>query len=215
MKTLAILLLALAACAGLAPAARAVDFTADIVRTMDGQPTPGGKAKAAVMGGKMRMETAIEGQQQIMISDPAAGKVLMIMPSMNSYIEMALDPARMGPEALKDSAGDLGQWRTLGRETLDGWDCEKRVFEFKDKSKGDVTAWFADKLGHPIKSVMKEGSSTMVMEYKNIKTGPVDAALFTVPAGCQKMSIPGMGSGMGQGYGPGSPPSGKGKKPGM
>ncbi|WP_243357934.1 DUF4412 domain-containing protein [Fundidesulfovibrio terrae] len=214
MKPLWSLLSALALCLGLSLAAQAAEFSADIVRTMDGKPTLGGAGKTYVKDDKIRMETTAEGHRQVMITNPAAGKAYMLMPSTLSYIEMPLDPSRMGPEALKEGREDLGQWRTVGRETVDGWDCEKRVFEFKDKSKGEMTAWFADKLGHPIKSIVKEGSTTMTMEYKNIKTGPVDPALFSVPAGYQRLAIPGMGPGMGQGMGQGMP-GGKGPKPGM
>jgi hypothetical protein len=203
MKPLWSLLTALVFCLGLACAAQAAEFSADIVRTVDGKPTLGGAGKAYVKDDKMRMETTEGGHRQVMITNPSAGKAYMLMPSALAYIEMSLDPSRMGPEAMKEDSSELGQWRSLGRETIDGWDCEKRVFEFKDKTKGEMTAWFSDKLGYPIKSVVKDGSMSMTMEYKNIKTGPVDPALFTVPSGYQRMAIPGMGPGMGQNMKPG------------
>jgi hypothetical protein len=205
MKPLLSLASALILCLGLALAAHAAEFSADIVRTGAGMPASTGKAY--VKGDKIRMETTMYGNTQVTITDPAAKKAYMIQPAQMMYVEMALDPSRMGPEAMKDGQSDLGQWKTVGKETVDGWECEKRVFEFKDKSKGEMTSWFADKLGHPVKSVVKDGSMTMTMEYKNIKTGNVDASLFTVPAGYQKMTMPGMG-------GQGTPP-GKGGKPGM
>lgn len=205
MKALVRLSYALVLCLGLALAAHAAEFSADIVRTGAGMPPSTGKAY--IKADKIRMETTMQGNTQVTITDPAAKKVYMVMPDQKMYMEMALDPSRMGPEAMKDGSSDLGQWKTVGKETVDGWECEKRVFEFKDKSKGEMTAWFADKLGHPVKSVVKEGSMNMTMEYKNIKTGNVDPQLFTVPTGYQKMTMPNMG---GQGM-----PPGKGGKPGM
>ena len=156
------------------------------------------------------MEASVNGQQQVMITDPTAGKVYMMLPAAKRCMEMNVDPSQMGPEALKNGRNDLGQWRTVGHESLDGWDCEKRVFDFKDKSKGDMTAWFADKLGYPIKSEVTEKGKTMSMEYKNIKTGTVDASLFSVPGDYQKMTMPAMNPGMKPGA-----PSGKGTQPGM
>jgi len=212
MKPLLGLALALAMLFTVVDGARAAEFSADIVRTADGQAMPGGKAYIA--NGKIRMETSMGGQDQVMITDLAAGKAYMLQPSAKLCMEMALDPRRAGPEALKDGASDLGQWRTVGRETVDGFECEKRVFDYKNPSGGEMTAWFADKLGHPIKSVVKEGGRTMTMEYKNIKTGAQSAELFSVPAGYQRMSMPGMGAGAPAGK-TGMPGQMPGQKPGQ
>lgn len=199
-----------------APAVQAADFTADMVQTMNGKPAMNGKA--SIKEGRMRMDVSMEGQRQIVITDPAAGKVLMLMPEAQMYMEMKMDPAQMGAAALQEGKTEEGQWRVLGRESLDGWECEKRAFDYKDKSKGELTAWFADKLGYPIRTVYKSGADTMTMEFRNIRQGAVDASLFTVPAGYQRMNMPGMGQGMPPGMAPGKNPGmgqGMGKKPPM
>jgi len=194
----------------------ASEFTADMLQTMNGK--PGMSGKAAVNDARMRMDVTMEGQRQVVITDPAAGKVLMLMPDARMYMEMKLDPAQMGAAAIREGNTNEGQWRSIGRETLDGWECEMKAFEFKDKSKGELTAWFAEKLGYPIRTVYKSGGETMIMEFRNIKQGAVDPSQFAVPAGYQRLSMPDMGQGMPPGMPPGKNPGmgqGMGKKPPM
>ena len=112
------------------------------------------------------------------------------------FTEMKTDPEHAGTAAMKSGGSEDGRWRALGRETLDGWECEKRAFDYKDKSRGELAARFADKLGYPIKTVYKKGADTMTMESKDIKPGDVDPSLFIVPAGYQRMSMPGMSQGV-------------------
>lgn len=201
MNRLMRILIVLALCLGAAAAAFAAEFSADVVQTMGGQQMPGGKAY--VKDNKIRMERSMAGHSQVTIMDASEAKVVMLQPEAKTYMEIRQDPAKMGAAALKEDKNDYGQWRAVGTETVDGWDCEKRVFDYKDKSLGELTAWFAVKLGYPIKTVHKGEMGLMTMEYKNIKAGNVDPALFTVPAGYQKMAMPAMGGMM------------PGKKPGM
>lgn len=195
-------LLALAVLAlGLAQAAAAADFTADISRSVNGQPQGGGKI--FVRGAAMRMETILGGARQVMITDTDTGKAYLLQPGTMRYMEIPLDPASMGPEALKDGSTDLGRWRVLATETVNGWECEKRVFDFKDGGgQGEMTAWFALKLGHPIKSLVKDGENTLSTEYKNIHQTDMDPGLFTIPRGYEKLVMPAAPGAVGQGRKP-------------
>lgn len=202
LRVVAALLLA----ASIAVPALAADFTADMTQTLNGQPLLSGKA--SVKDGKVRMESTVQGVSQVVISDPVKGRMIMLQPQTRMYMETRVDPAKLAPETMSGKPSELGQWRVLGRETLDGWECEKRVFDFKDKSQGEMTGWFALKLDYPIKTVFVSGKETMAVEYKNISQKPLDNQLFEVPQGYQRMNIPDMG----QRPGPGAAP---GKKPGM
>ncbi len=188
---LALAILSLAVLAlGLTQAA-AADFTADVTRSVNGQPQGGGKI--FVRGSTMRMETVLGGARQVMITDTATNKAFLLQPRTMRYMEIPLDPANMGPEALKDGHADLGRWRVLGTETVEGWECEKRVFDFKDRGgQGEMTAWFALKLGHPIKSLVKDGENTLSTQYRNIRQGDVDPGLFAIPRGYEKLVMPAM-----------------------
>ena len=176
----------------LASLAQAAEFSADMVQLHDQEPAMSGKV--AIKDSRMRMETTMQGQARISIIDPAAKKVILLLPAMQSYMEMQFDASKAGPGAalLGKPDPEIGQWRTVGTETVDGWECEKRVMDFKDTTKGGLTAWFAVKLDTPIKFVQTGKGGTYTIEYKNIQPGTVDAAQFAIPAGYQKMGMPAM-----------------------
>lgn len=176
----------------LASLAQAAEFTADMVEIHDKESALSGKV--TIKDTKMRMEAAMQGQPHISIIDPTAKKVFLLLPAGKSYMEMQFDASKAGPTAALLGKPDpaVGQWRVVDTETIDGWECEKRVMDFTDKSKGELTAWFAVKLDAPIKFVQTGKGGTFTIEYKNIKPGTVDAAQFTVPAGYQKMGMPAM-----------------------
>ena len=121
--------------------AMAAEFTADMVQTMNGKQLVTGKV--AIKDMNVRMDMNIEGQKQVSIMDPATKKVLLLMPDMHAYMEMQTPPNQLDTAALSQVPPDQGQWRTVGTETIDGWACEKRELVSKDKSGGEVTAWFA------------------------------------------------------------------------
>ncbi|GFK92840.1 hypothetical protein NNJEOMEG_00668 [Fundidesulfovibrio magnetotacticus] len=179
-----ILALALSLCAA-AALAQPASFTADVVHTANGAPTLSGKAWIAP--GKVRVESSIQGVPQVLITDTPGRRVIMLQPQLKLYMETKLDPAQAGADPMAQA--DAAQWQTVGRETIDGWECEKRVLK-QDPAKGEMTAWFADKLGLPIRSVAKGPQGTATMEFRNIKVQPVEASRFAVPAGYQKMDLP-------------------------
>ncbi|MFP5238270.1 MAG: DUF4412 domain-containing protein [Acidobacteriota bacterium] len=196
MNPILSLALALALLLPAAGGALAAEFSADLVRTAGGQPLPGGKVY--IKGSKIRMEIPVEGQEQVMIVDQALGKAYMLQPEAKLCLEVPLDPKRMGLAALQGRENPA-KWRRIGRETIGTWDCEKRTLEYKNPggASGEMTAWYAEQLGQPIKSVLREGGQSVTMEYANIKVGSIAAAMFTVPAGYQRMTMPSMGQGAG------------------
>lgn len=195
MNPILSLALALALLLPAAGGALAAEFSADLVRTVDGQSLPGGKVY--VKGSKIRMDIPVDGQEQVMIVDQSLRKAYMLQAEAKLCLEVPLDPKRMGLAALQ-GRDDPAKWRRIGRETIGTWDCEKRALELKnsDGASGEMTAWFAEQLGMPIKSVLREGGRSITMEYINIKAGSIAAALFTVPAGYQRVSMPAMGQGV-------------------
>lgn len=204
LKTLAALTAVACLCLFAPGLGQAADFTADMTQTVNGKPLLQGKASVK-SDGKVRMESTMQGMSQVVISDPVTGRMVMLQPQTKLYMETRVDPAKMSPDVVKDGQSKLGQWRVVGRETVGGWECEKRTFDFKDKGQGDLTGWFALKLDYPIKTVFTNGKDTMSVEYKNIKAAPLDASLFEVPAGFQRMNVP-AGAGPGQGMAPGNTP---------
>ncbi|WP_243312795.1 DUF4412 domain-containing protein [Fundidesulfovibrio agrisoli] len=190
------LALALALLFPAATAALAGDFAADMLLTADGKFLQDGRVY--VKGSRMRLETAVEDELQVFIIDAALGKACMLQTAAKSYLELPLDPRRLGLLALSGRP-DAAKWRRIGREPIENWDCEKRALELKNPggASGEMTIWYAEQLGMPIKSVLREGGRSITMEYRNIRPGSIAPALFTVPAGYQRMTMPAPPQGMG------------------
>ena len=82
-------------------------------------------------------------------------------------------------------------------ETVNGYQCETRIYTETGKSKPYAKVWFSKKLKHLIREERFGMNKNPVLELQNIQEGAVDAALFKIPAGYTKMDM---------GAGPGSKP---------
>ncbi len=83
----------------------------------------------------------------------------------------------------------------LGTEKVEGYECDKILYTYRDKSMGVMTQWIARELNYPIKMLYEGPQGKTTMEYKNIKKGGVSDSSFSVPSDYQKMSMPGMKGG--------------------
>ncbi|WP_243438892.1 DUF4412 domain-containing protein [Fundidesulfovibrio soli] len=197
MNPILSLALALALLFPAATGALAADFAADMLLSVDGKFLQDGVVY--VKGSRMRLETAPADEMQVFIIDQALGKAYMLQAATKSYLELPLEPKRLGLLALAGQS-DPAKWRRIGRETIGVWDCEKRIMEFRsDGASGEVTVWFPEKLGYVIKSVLRETGKSITMEYKNIRPGSIAAGMFTVPADYRKAVMPPAGLGMAPG----------------
>jgi hypothetical protein len=147
---------------------------------------------------KMRMESSSKGQDSVIIMDQTIQTVYILMPKQRMYIESHTDQQnpmmRQGPKAPTsfDPSHPCGANVTcekVGTETVNGRVCDKWV---TTGTKGTSTAWIDQKLSFPIKTQSANGE---IWQLTNIKEGKPDASLFEVPAGYQKMVIPGMPGG--------------------
>ena len=165
---------------GLAASASAFDFAADVV----GQSEQGAMTgKMYAQGGNVRMEMA----QAVTITRLDKKVVWILMPSEQMYMEQPLNPrdAVMSGAARSDEA----QRQSLGPDTVDGKPTEKfQVTYAYEGTSSSVYEWIEPSLGMPIKVAAVDGS--WWMEYRNVTTGPQDAALFEVPGGYQKFAMP-------------------------
>lgn len=173
--------------------ALAAEFSAQVVARMGPQEIRG---KVYFQGEKMRQEMSTRGGETINIARPDKQVMWMIMPGQKMYMEMAYD--KSATEKTMPMPQDKAQMKLLGTETVNGYETEK--YETTVKSHGRTVKqiiWISKKLGVPIKMVSGDGS--FAMEYQDIKEGSVPAAMFEVPAGYQKMTIPKGMPGMPQG----------------
>jgi len=147
---------------------------------------------------KMRMESSTKGQDSIIIMDQSIQTVYILMPKQRMYIESRTDQQnpmmRQGPKAPTsfDPSHPCGANVTcnkVGTETVNGRVCDKWV---TTGAKGTSTAWIDQKLSFPIKTQSAAGE---IWQMTNIREGKPEASLFELPAGYQKMVIPGMPGG--------------------
>jgi len=172
--------------------ALAAEFSADLVQTRGGETSQG---KFYLKGDKQRTEIKEAGQSSIMIMDMANKKSYMLNPKEKTYMDLSAMGVGGGQTQAQseEELKKLGEWKSAGTETVNGYECEKKIFVYKDQSMGEMMHWISKKLNYPIKMVYQARGMTMITEYKNIKEGGVDDKLFQVPPGYQKTAMPGMG----------------------
>jgi len=167
----------------------AAEFTADLTTKTGGQVMNG---KIFVKGHSYRQEINVMGQKQIMIFNADKGTGWIVMPAANMYMPMP----KHGPgNAAQTDLKELDKKATkkyLGKETVNGYKCKKYRFVFKDSPGTRMTQWISPKLEYPVKMIVEGRHGRMVREIKNIKQTKLSNSLFKVPAGYQKMNIPGM-----------------------
>lgn len=145
--------------------------------------------KTFVKGDKIRQETTIEGQTNITILRLDKKITWTLMPENNQYMEMELPFDTAHPENYPEFKYET---KVLGNETINGFDCQVILYTYENKKYGTMVQWVSSKLNFAVKYQCKnsKGKVTSTMEYTNIKTGKVDDALFEIPAGYSKFSIP-------------------------
>ena len=79
--------------------------------------------------------------------------------------------------------------KLVGTETLNGYATDKYQTSIRTPTgTRSGTMWLAKKLGVPIK--IETDDKLFVQEYKDIKEGGVDDALFAMPSGYRKNDLP-------------------------
>jgi len=164
--------------------ALAAEFSADMVSEGGGQAMTG---KVFVKGEKIRQEFDQDGEKMVTILRMDRKLTWILMVDEKAYMEMKMKATAEDPKLVEKA--DPAKVKRLGKETVNGFICEKIQVTEKDAI---ITQWFSEELGWPLKGEVKGKEGTFTHEYKNIRKGGVSEALFEVPAGFQKMSVPGM-----------------------
>lgn len=184
----------------------------------------------ATKGGQMRigMDAGPMGQVAAIVS-LAERQIFMLMPAQKMYLVM---PFANQMDAAMEKAGAARDHlqKTAETQTILGYPCTKYVYQ---DEQGPVEIWGTDRLGQfvalPSGNPMQRGAQKpgwetaiagdffpmrliatstggqerMRWEVTAVKAETLDAALFTLPAGYQKLDMGGMMSGLG-GLMPGS-----------
>jgi outer membrane lipoprotein-sorting protein len=171
----------------LAGAVRAAEFSATIVTTLRGEARQG---KIYIKGDKVRREFPQAGGTVIVILQGDKKIMWMLEPQTQNYLELPFDKEAFAKTLNQPKEGE-GK-KLVGTETLNGYATDKYETAVKTGT-GTLrgTMWIAKKLGVPIR--IETADKSFVEEYKDIKEGGVDDALFEIPAGYQKKGMyPGM-----------------------
>lgn len=169
------------------------------VRMQDG--SDGSKSSGVMYfgGAKMRLEIAKDGENIIVLTDPATKTQYILMPSEKMYMQMPIGQGPVssqvtgGTDPTNPCSGGSGATDCLKgpTEAVNGYETVRWDYTAKDGTR--TRAWISPKLRFPIKTTDDNGSST---EFSNIAEGAQAASLFAIPAGYSKMDVGAMG-GMG------------------
>ena len=169
---------------GLVTGAFAIEFSADMVSSAQGQTTT---SKIFVKDQRFRMEPKGQPTYSIMRGDKQV--VWMVMPDQNSYMEMKPSPSQQ-PKTEEKVRGEVSR-KLIGPETVDGHPTQKYEVTYTEAGKTEkMHQWMATDIKFPVKMAAVDGSWTM--EYKNINMGTQPDSLFEVPSGYKKMTMPSM-----------------------
>ena len=167
----------------------AAEFSADLFLKQAGETIMG---KVYVKGDKIRRETTQGVEKQVMIFRFDKDIVWLLMPAEKIFMEMSTRESGAYDPTLDQNIQDKAETKLLGKETVNGYVCDKYQYIYHDTSMGTTTQWISKKLNYPIKSEYKSPSGDMFIEYKNIQEGNVQNSLFEVPGDYALLSLPGM-----------------------
>ncbi len=171
----------------LAANAFGIEFSSDMVMTSKGQTNT---SKVWAKEKKFRMESA--GQQGYTIMRGDKNLVWIVMPEQKAYMETRSDPSKQ-PRTEDKVKGEVSR-KLIGSEAANGHPANKYEVTYTEGGKTErMYQWMATDINFPVRMAAVDGS--WVLDYKNIKIGSQADSLFEVPAGYQKMGMPGMGLG--------------------
>jgi hypothetical protein len=186
----AALLVAIVTTAGLA---QPVQFKAN-VRMKDASD---GSTSTGVMyfsGSKIRTELTKDGENMVILADPASRSQTILMAAEKMYMQMPLGEGPVnipvtGPSDPTNPCSGGGNTDCVkgATESVNGYATVR--WEYTSAQGVKTRAWVSTKLRYPIKTEDDDGGS---MEFSNIAEGPQPASLFAIPAGFTKMDMGGM-----------------------
>jgi len=155
----------------------------------------------SMLEGKMRMETDMTKMKGADLKPQAAAQMkamgmdkmitimlpdkkvsLLLYPAFHAYVEMSTQNAQATESPDKNFKIEES---SLGKETIDGHDCEKTKVVMTDDQGAhhEATVWkAADLKDFPIQMQMTERANDITIKYKDVKFEKPDANLFDAPS---------------------------------
>jgi outer membrane lipoprotein-sorting protein len=155
------------------------EFSATITSTVAGNTSVG---KIFVSKNKMRNENVTGDRKGASIIRMDKGVTWVLMEN-KQYMEMT----GMNNKDLKLLEKESEQKfiiKSLGKEKVNGYLCEKKRYTDRKGEYGVTTIWYSPKLKYMVKNEhSKDGKVNLTMVLSDIKTGKQPASLFEVPSG--------------------------------
>lgn len=171
-------------------------YSAEIESTVGGATST---MKMWVDGNKNRTEMSSQGESVIAITRGDIKRVYSLMPSQKKYMELPMTDAqaqKADPTAIDPKA----QWENLGTEAIDGRTCNKYKVTTPSPANPEQSVstlfYFDAKDNAPVRVVVGEGGSMIVVNYKKFQLGAPDPSVFEIPKDYEKFAMPGVPSGM-------------------
>jgi hypothetical protein len=151
------------------------------------------------VGGKVRVSMLHVTRDAVRLEDKQSGVITIVrrdrkviwalLPAQQAYLEFPLDSFT---QLLAQNKPTAGARETLGSDQIEGYHCAKaQVHTMINGTEHVTTEWTAAELGGlVIKRADAEGKWSVT--YSAVRPGPQSAALFELPAGYARMSMPAM-----------------------
>jgi hypothetical protein len=141
--------------------------------------------------GMVRDDMQMSGQQMVFIQRYDLGKLWMLMPTQNVYMETDVSEPSEQLEQYR-----LVEREVIGQETVNGMDTTKyKVIYENSKDKFGGFTWFTDDL-IAVKAflISEENGEKQRIQFDitNLIRGPQDSSLFDLPEGSTKLDMTGM-----------------------
>ncbi len=141
--------------------------------------------------GMVRDDMQMSGQQMVFIQRYDLGKLWMLMPGQNVYMESDVSQPSEQLEQYR-----LVEREVVGQETVNGMDTTKyKVIYENSKDKFGGFTWFTDDF-IAVKAFLiseeKGEKQRIQFEITNLMRGPQDRSLFDLPEGSTKLDMTGM-----------------------
>jgi hypothetical protein len=178
---LALVTLAILAAQAVPDAAEA-EFTAEVsVKTAAGFNLSG---KVFVKGPKKRNEMTIGTRIITTIVREDKKVTWTLLPGTRQYRE---SPLRFDP--LNPNSDLPHETKELGPDKVNGYDCKRILWTFKNPNQGSLLQWYAPALKAAVRYQIKDkaGKLASTTDYQKVKPGPQADSLFEVPPGYTKV----------------------------
>lgn len=161
----------------------AAEFSAEL--TMRTGPQVG-RGRVYVKNSKIRVELPQAGSSLIFVGKSGEQTYSVIAPRLRVY---CVDRSAPPDDALSDKwLVKMADKKVLGRETINGYLCEKTLYTYRDKSRGSQLRWNCIKLKVPLKTVDRTRQPELTTVFSHIREQKLPDSLFRIPSGYKRVT---------------------------